>query len=150
MQGNSILADLGTEQMEFIALTQRTNISKYKEKVCCVTFSRLSCSWSSLWLRFFLTYTHHQQSSLRPHFWATCSSFCLNCCRSAPYCIGSDGSCCLFSLDLVAGYSSLTNVVYFMTRLRELSFSSRRCSPVMAFYRIISALIPVRLIMVAR
>lgn len=30
--GNSILADLGTEQMEFIALTQRTNISKYKEK----------------------------------------------------------------------------------------------------------------------
>jgi hypothetical protein len=32
-QGASVLADLGTEQVEFIALSQRTGIPKYKEKV---------------------------------------------------------------------------------------------------------------------
>lgn len=33
-QGDSILADSGTEQLEFIALTQRTGEPKYQQKVC--------------------------------------------------------------------------------------------------------------------
>jgi len=41
VQGASILADLGTEQVELIALSQRTGVPKYKEKVivrapCCL------------------------------------------------------------------------------------------------------------------
>lgn len=33
LQGDSILADSGTEQLEFIALSQRTGDSKYQLKV---------------------------------------------------------------------------------------------------------------------
>ncbi|XP_031117857.1 cycloartenol synthase-like [Ipomoea triloba] len=33
-QGDSILADSGTEQLEFIALSQRTGDPKYQQKVC--------------------------------------------------------------------------------------------------------------------
>jgi hypothetical protein len=33
LQGNSILADSGTEQLEFIALSQRTGDQKYQQKV---------------------------------------------------------------------------------------------------------------------
>lgn len=33
LQGSSVLADLGTEQVELIALSQRTGNPKYMEKV---------------------------------------------------------------------------------------------------------------------
>ena len=33
LQGSSTLADLGTEQVEFIGLSQRTGNPKYQEKV---------------------------------------------------------------------------------------------------------------------
>lgn len=33
LQGQSILADSGTEQLEFIALSQRTGDPKYQQKV---------------------------------------------------------------------------------------------------------------------
>jgi hypothetical protein len=33
-KGESILADSGTEQLEFIALSQRTGDPKYQQKVC--------------------------------------------------------------------------------------------------------------------
>lgn len=37
-QGESILADSGTEQLEFIALSQRTGDPKYQEKVYMYLF----------------------------------------------------------------------------------------------------------------
>lgn len=37
-QGDSILADSGTEQLEFIALSQRTGDPKYQEKVYIYIF----------------------------------------------------------------------------------------------------------------
>lgn len=37
-QGDSILADSGTEQLEFIALSQRTGDPKYQEKVYMYLF----------------------------------------------------------------------------------------------------------------
>jgi hypothetical protein len=57
------LADSGTEQVEFIALSQRTGIPKYKEKVCC--FGQFQNPNDSIVIRIFelLTIRHAHWSN---------------------------------------------------------------------------------------
>lgn len=43
-QGDSVLADSGTEQLEFIALSQRTGDPKYQQKVLSEKVSSYPCS----------------------------------------------------------------------------------------------------------
>lgn len=50
LKGSSVLADIGTEQIEFIGLSQRTGNPKYKEKVRNNWMMRFRCRFYGVWL----------------------------------------------------------------------------------------------------